>query len=60
MVLINDRKNQDIKERRIKMYITGQYYIQVKIFKPRLNLNFILSPSPKSSKYKLGLGDKGN
>ena len=49
MVLINERKNQDIKGRRIKMYITGQYYIQVKIFKifkpyPYPNPN----PNPKT------------
>ena len=48
MVLINDRKNKDIKGKRIKLYITGQYYIQVKIFHPKLNLNFFCL-----------LGDKG-
>ena len=48
MVLFNDRKNKDIKGKRIKLYITGQYYIQVKIFHPKLNLNFFCL-----------LGDKG-
>ena len=30
----------------INVYVTGQNYIQVKIFQPRLILNLAVSPSP--------------